>query len=147
MNVQNPRHFDQPNGQWASTRKSAKLPATHMEDKENDHETSSFPAGLYLGPVPRPLNAENEFFDAGNINRALLCKINVFAIISGGGDAMDFEDQQQSYECMFQGCNSSFPSLRRVSLYWFSHVWRGAGSYTERRGGAFFAIGCVPVMP
>lgn len=87
-----------------------------MGDMESDDETPANPGSLYLGPVQRPLSADSEFFDAGNLNRALLCKINVFAIISGGGDAMDFDDRQQTYECMFHGCSSTFSSLQRVSL-------------------------------
>lgn len=75
---------------------------------------------LYPGPIRRPLSPDAEFFDEGNTNRALLCKINVFAIIARGGefDEMDILDQQdqQRYECMFQGCTATFSSMKRVSF-------------------------------
>eukprot|EP00903_Cladosiphon_okamuranus_P008012 g7729.t1 len=85
---------------------------------ESDDEMPTNPGGLYLGPVRRPRKADSEFFDAGNINRALLCKINVFAIISEGGDAMDFDDQPQTFECMFHGCSSRFSSLQRHEAHY-----------------------------
>ncbi|CAN0103124.1 unnamed protein product [Ectocarpus sp. 12 AP-2014] len=69
--------------------------------------------GLYLGPVLRPLSSDSEFFDEGNTNRALLCKLNVFAIMSGGADAMDLHEDQHQYECMFQDCTAIFSSLKR----------------------------------
>ncbi|CAM9366611.1 unnamed protein product, partial [Pylaiella littoralis] len=76
--------------------------------------------GLYHGPVRRPLSADSEFFDAGNTARALLCKISVFALISGGDcDSMDFEDhQQQHYECMFRDCPATFSSLARHEAHY-----------------------------
>lgn len=97
-------------------------PTLRAGDMESDDETPTNRGGLYLGPVRRPLNADSEFFDAGNINRALLCKINVFAVISGGGDAMDFHDQRQTFKCMFHGCSSTFSSLERVGVGWSSCV-------------------------
>ncbi|CAM9431648.1 unnamed protein product [Ectocarpus sp. 6 AP-2014] len=69
--------------------------------------------GLYLGPVLRPLSSDSEFFDEGNTNRALLCKLNVFAIMSGGADAMDLHEDQHQFECMFQDCTATFSSLKR----------------------------------
>ncbi|CAM9296786.1 unnamed protein product [Scytosiphon promiscuus] len=82
-----------------------------------DDGTSVHSSPLYLGPVRRPLSPDAEFFDEGNTNRALLCKINVFAIIARGGesDEMDVLDKQnqQRYDCMFQDCAASFSSLKR----------------------------------
>ncbi|CAM9848487.1 unnamed protein product, partial [Ectocarpus fasciculatus] len=69
--------------------------------------------GLYLGPVLRPLSSDSEFFDEGNTNRALLCKLNVFAIMSGGANAMDFHEHGHQYECMIQDCTATFSSLKR----------------------------------
>ncbi|CAM9102580.1 unnamed protein product [Ectocarpus sp. 13 AM-2016] len=69
--------------------------------------------GLYVGPVLRPLSSDSEFFDEGNTNRALLCKLNVFAIMSLGADAMDLHEDQHQYECMFQDCTATFSSLKR----------------------------------
>ncbi|CAM9175380.1 unnamed protein product, partial [Hapterophycus canaliculatus] len=82
-----------------------------------DTETATNSGPLYLGPVRRKLSSDAEFFDEGNTNRALLCKINVFAIIARGGevDEMDIlgQQDQQRYECMFQDCTASFSSLKR----------------------------------
>lgn len=99
----------------------------------NKHEIPAL-YGLYLGPVRRPLSADSEFFDAGNTARALLCKISVFALISGGDcDSMDFEDhQQQHYECMFRDCPATFSSLARVSLDWLLCGWRGVPLFRVR---------------
>lgn len=74
--------------------------------------------GVYMGPVRRPRNADDAFFDAGNVQRALLCKMSVFALERGrdAEEMMDlFEDDQPRYECKFQGCNAMFSSMKRVS--------------------------------
>ena len=76
--------------------------------------------GMYLGPVRRRLDADDDFFEAGNVQRALLCKLSVFRQEEEeeDGTAMmaAFEDDQPRHECMFQGCGAYFSSLKRVSV-------------------------------
>lgn len=77
--------------------------------------------GMLSGPVKRPLSPDDEFFDAGNIQRAVLCKMSVFSLESGCNyHAMsDGEDDSylgtRSYQCRFNGCTSTFSSLAKVS--------------------------------
>lgn len=87
--------------------------------------------GMYVGPVRRRLGADDAFFEAGNVQRALLCKLSVFrqeeeedstAMMSA------FEDDQPRYECMFQDCGAKFSSLKRV------------------RVGVSFALSVVPIF-
>lgn len=74
---------------------------------------------MYVGPVRRRLGADDDFFEAGNVQRALLCKLSVFrqdeeedstAMMSA------FEDDHPRYECMFQDCGAKFSSLKRVRV-------------------------------
>lgn len=70
-------------------------------------------AGVYQGPVKRPRSADDDFFDAGNVQRALLCKLSVYSVEDDS--FMMLEDDRLAYECMFKDCNAKFSSLRRVS--------------------------------
>lgn len=77
--------------------------------------------GIFSGPVRRRLSPEDEFFYDGNVQRALLCKISVFALLEQGrrdeGDLVDIgaeEDKQPAHSCTFPNCSATFSSLKRV---------------------------------
>ena len=79
---------------------------------------------MYVGPVRRRLGADDDFFEAGNVQRALLCKLSVFRQEEEEEEEEEEEDgtvmatstdNRPRYECMFQDCNAKFSSLKRVS--------------------------------
>lgn len=77
--------------------------------------------GIFSGPVRRRLSPEDEFFDDGNVQRALLCKISVFALLEQGqrdekdtADRGTEEDNQPVHKCTFPNCAATFSSLKRV---------------------------------
>lgn len=83
--------------------------------------------GLFSGPVRRRLSPDDDFFDAGNIQRAVLCKMSVFSLEGGdGGDMMDQDSATyldgRSYNCRFNKCRATFSSLAKVSLALPLHV-------------------------
>lgn len=77
--------------------------------------------GIFSGPVRRRLSPEDEFFDDGNVQRALLCKISVFVLLEQGRrgeeDTVNIgaeEDNQPVHKCTFPNCSATFSSLKRV---------------------------------
>lgn len=75
---------------------------------------------MYTGAVRRRLGADDDFFEAGNLQRALLCKLSVYREEEEEED-IALGESQLRYECMFQGCGARFSSLKRVSA--LSCVW------------------------
>lgn len=100
---------------------------------EEEREDLVALVGVLSGPVRRRLKPDDEFFDAGNVQRALLCKVSVFAVEfrsawddnnDEAGMQLEEEFLQRSYECMFKGCPSTFSSLSRVSEMALFHSCR-----------------------
>ena len=77
--------------------------------------------GVFSGPVRRRLSPDDEFFEEGNVQRALLSKMSVFALLEereqredGLEDMETFGGHQTAYECTFHDCSTVFSSLKRV---------------------------------
>lgn len=76
--------------------------------------------GVFSGAIKRKLLPDDEFFDAGNIQRAVLSKMSVFSLESGCNDGAMTDGEEDSYlntvyyQCRFNGCKSTFSSLVKV---------------------------------